>query len=513
MSARLPRISAQTCVLLGVGEVAVARSRRREGRIALAEPLERACRARRRARPRKNTRWPRCSARPRSASIRSIPATRSGSGSPSSLGRPDDALAVGAHEPAAGDDLAHARVVVHRDELGRVDRHVLRVAALGDDPLDGRERARPCRARSMEQPRTSARAGHAAAAVSGARPRELGDHGGGRALGRLAVPQRDRAGRRRGRRELEVEQARGSSPSRTFVPWLIVTGPLRVRPQRVAGDARARRPPPGRRPSRSRSCRRRPAATGSRGSPPGRCSARPPPRAARARRRVREPRAGARVDREDDRRLRRERAERVDDPGEARGIVDVRRPVERDEQVVALRHAVATSRRRARAPGARSGAASRSSCCRRSGRGSGRCPRAARLLAASGLWVSSRSETRSVRTRLISSGIAQSPERRPDSRWATGIPSLAAARAQASVELTSPATTTTAGRWLEEDPLELDQHLARLLAVRARAHPERVVGRREAEIVEDLLGHPPVVVLARVDDDLASGSRARRARR
>jgi hypothetical protein len=56
------------------------------------------------------------------------------------------------------------------------------------------------------------------------------------------------------------------------------------------------------------------------------------------------------------------------------------------------------------------------------------------------------SEIRSVRTRLTSSGIDQSPERSPASRWATGMPSLVAASAHASVELTSPATTTASGR-------------------------------------------------------------------
>ena len=73
-------------------------------------------------------------------------------------------------------------------------------------------------------------------------------------------------------------------------------------------------------------------------------------------------------------------------------------------------------------------------------------PSRARLSSASGLCVSSKSDRRSVRTRLISSGIVQSPDRRPASRWTIGIPSFDAASAQASVEFTSPATTTTAGR-------------------------------------------------------------------
>ena len=47
--------------------------------------------------------------------------------------------------------------------------------------------------------------------------------------------------------------------------------------------------------------------------------------------------------------------------------------------------------------------------------------------------------------RLCSSGIDQSKLRRPDSTWQTGIWSFAAASAPASVELTSPGTTTMSG--------------------------------------------------------------------
>jgi hypothetical protein len=48
-------------------------------------------------------------------------------------------------------------------------------------------------------------------------------------------------------------------------------------------------------------------------------------------------------------------------------------------------------------------------------------------------------------TRLTSSGIDQSWLRSPDSMCATRIPRLRAATAPASVELTSPATTTSSG--------------------------------------------------------------------
>ncbi len=73
-------------------------------------------------------------------------------------------------------------------------------------------------------------------------------------------------------------------------------------------------------------------------------------------------------------------------------------------------------------------------------------PSAARFSIASGLCVKSTSARRSVRTRLTSSGMLQSNERRPASTWAIAMPSLEAASAHASVELTSPATTTASGR-------------------------------------------------------------------
>ncbi len=65
---------------------------------------------------------------------------------------------------------------------------------------------------------------------------------------------------------------------------------------------------------------------------------------------------------------------------------------------------------------------------------------------ASGDGVSRRSESRSVTSRLISSGIVRSSLRRPASTWATGISSFAATSDAASVEFTSPTTTTRSGR-------------------------------------------------------------------
>ena len=49
-------------------------------------------------------------------------------------------------------------------------------------------------------------------------------------------------------------------------------------------------------------------------------------------------------------------------------------------------------------------------------------------------------------TRLTSSGMAQSRLRRPASTCASSAPDFAVTRAQATVELTSPTTTTASGR-------------------------------------------------------------------
>ena len=70
------------------------------------------------------------------------------------------------------------------------------------------------------------------------------------------------------------------------------------------------------------------------------------------------------------------------------------------------------------------------------------------------------------------------------------MPSLDAASAQASVEFTSPATTTTSGSVLEQDLLERRQDLGRLLAVGAGADAEEDVDLGEVEVGQDLVGHP-----------------------
>ncbi len=72
-------------------------------------------------------------------------------------------------------------------------------------------------------------------------------------------------------------------------------------------------------------------------------------------------------------------------------------------------------------------------------------PSRARFSNASGECVRRSEESWSVSRRLCSSGIDQSKLRRPASRWQTGMPSFTAASAPASVEFTSPGTTTRSG--------------------------------------------------------------------
>ena len=76
---------------------------------------------------------------------------------------------------------------------------------------------------------------------------------------------------------------------------------------------------------------------------------------------------------------------------------------------------------------------------------SGSIPSRRRLSSASSECVRSTDETASVSLRLCSSGINGSKLLSPASRCATGTWSLTAASAPASVELTSPATTTRSG--------------------------------------------------------------------
>jgi hypothetical protein len=82
-----------------------------------------------------------------------------------------------------------------------------------------------------------------------------------------------------------------------------------------------------------------------------------------------------------------------------------------------------------------------------------------------------------VRIRLISSGIVRSNERSPASTWATGMPSFTAASVAASVELTSPTTSTACGRPARSGRARC--HAARRRSAR-RASPSRRRGSRPA---------------------------------
>ncbi len=77
---------------------------------------------------------------------------------------------------------------------------------------------------------------------------------------------------------------------------------------------------------------------------------------------------------------------------------------------------------------------------------SGRIPSRVKLSRAARSVVYNRDETWSVSTRLISSGMLRSPLRSPASTCMTGMSFFTAVSAQAMVELTSPTTSTAAGR-------------------------------------------------------------------
>ena len=116
--------------------------------------------------------------------------------------------------------------------------------------------------------------------------------------------------------------------------------------------------------------------------------------------------------------------------------------------------------------------------------------------------VYSTSATWSVSTRLISSGMPRSKLRSPASTCATGTPFFTATSVQASVELTSPTTTTQDGLEVVDDRLETAHHLGGLHRVRTGAHLEVEVGPRQAQVSEELVAHVGVVVLAGVDEDV-----------
>ena len=75
---------------------------------------------------------------------------------------------------------------------------------------------------------------------------------------------------------------------------------------------------------------------------------------------------------------------------------------------------------------------------------------------------------------------------------------MAATIEQASVELTSPTTTTTSAGQRADERFERHHHARGLLGVRARTDAEVFVGRADVELVEEDLAHRLVVVLAGV---------------
>ncbi len=167
----------------------------------------------------------------------------------------------------------------------------------------------------------------------------------------------------------------------------------------------------------------------------------------------------------------------------------------------------ARGRTRPRSPAAAAGpdwpAAYRSSCCRRRRSAPPPRRRARRLALAVSLVVKNQLVIASVTMRLISSGIAQSPERMPPSTCATGTCSFCAVIAQAMVEVTSPTTSTESLRSLDQQPLVARHDRRGLLGLRARADLEIDVRRGNAELVEEIARHARVVVLAGVDETIA----------
>ena len=139
----------------------------------------------------------------------------------------------------------------------------------------------------------------------------------------------------------------------------------------------------------------------------------------------------------------------------------------------------------------------------------GRCPSAARFSTAAGVGANSQRDRWSATTRLISSGIRRSNERRPASTWATGTPQLRRRRAR------RPASSSCRRRRGRRPAA------VRRRSVRGRSAsppvcsacvppptPKRVVGPRQAQFGEEVAGHRLVVVLARCRRRSRRGRRA-----
>ena len=110
-------------------------------------------------------------------------------------------------------------------------------------------------------------------------------------------------------------------------------------------------------------------------------------------------------------------------------------------------------------------------------------------------------------TRLISSGMARSKERSPASTCAISgrfpfesIEILEVTRAQATVEFTSPKTTTRSG-FSSEDALEASHDFCGLNGVRTRTDFKMDIRLGKAKIREERSRHRFVVMLSGVDQN------------
>ena len=113
---------------------------------------------------------------------------------------------------------------------------------------------------------------------------------------------------------------------------------------------------------------------------------------------------------------------------------------------------------------------------------------------------SSTSETRSVTTRLTSSGISQSRERRPDSMWATGDVQLGRGQRRRQGGVDVARDQDQVGGMLEQVGLDAGQRGRRLLGVGPRADAEVGVGLAHPEPLDEPAREGLVVVLARVQE-------------
>ena len=105
-----------------------------------------------------------------------------------------------------------------------------------------------------------------------------------------------------------------------------------------------------------------------------------------------------------------------------------------------------------------------------------------RLRRASPPGANSTSDSRSVSTRLRSSGMSGRKLRRPASTWRSGRAGLLAARAPARVALVSPRTSTPSGRSASISSVSRAGGRVDLLGVGQRADAEVVVGHREPQV-------------------------------